>query len=159
MRAGGTGKCPTPAAPACRAEPLLSPGKGGEEEGREGAGKESAKAAPSIALGGGPTTPPPARPPRCAQVSGGESRARAPSCRPARRRRGAGPAPTPLSLRPRPPLCSGSAAPLRCAPTATAAAAMSADPVVFVSAARTAVGERRRRVADAGSGAGRVSRC
>lgn len=70
--------------------------------------------------------------------------------------RGAAPAPAPFALRPRlqrPVSLRSRCAPLRSAPAA--AAAMSADPVVFVSAARTAVGEWPGRAA----GAGGPARC
>lgn len=149
------------------AAPLSAPAAKGLGRGWEGA--ESTLAS-SIALGGGPAAPPPARPPRCPQVPGDESPARAPSSRPARQRTRGGTgaysafapaaASAPLWF---PPL---HAAPLGSAPaaaaSAAAASAMSADPIVFVSAARTAVGERQRRarrVADAPSRAGRVSGC
>lgn len=153
-----------------------SPGLAGKGpgRGRAGAGKEplSARSPSSLRPSwegadqghsrlidrprGGPATPPPARPPRCPQVPGDESAARAPFSRPARRRArggtGADSALAPAAAAA--PLCSSCSAP-------SAAAAMSADPVVFVSAARTAVGEGRRRArrgcwGDAPAGAGRV---
>lgn len=166
-RGHGDGTHPGSPGLAGGADPPSAPAGKGLGRSWEGAEKELAEStlASSIASGGGPDTPPPARPPRCPQVPGDESPARAPSSRLARWRTRGGtgadsafaPAAAAAPFR-FPPL---HAALLRSAPTA-AAAAMSADPVVFVSAARTAVGERRRRarrVADAPAGAGRVSGC
>lgn len=161
MGAGGAGS--DPPGPGLRSRsPLPGPGRGwggaGKGPGRGWAGEGAAQGHPrpiDRPTGRcGHATAGPA--PCCPQAPGGESPARAPSSRPARRGRGAGPAPAPRSLRPPLRRCSrrSSPLPLPPLPPPLPPPAMSADPVVFVSAARTAVGEAAGPGRSAGPGSG-----